>query len=129
MRLAKPLLAERSDITSFAQLEELTNALISLFNRWDKYTRGSLSSCPNLSTTSSVELTTPLDVPPMLDIPTTCHKKVKEDEPQSGLCSTDEVVANLLAEELDRRETVTVEEMEVDTYEEYFKGAFILAAV
>ena len=131
--LAKPLMEARGAITSFAQLEELTRDLISLFNQWGKFVRTGLKSCPDLSISDTVKLTSVKEgeAPPMLDIPDHCFKKTKGDTGSEGWMLTEQDM-NLMEEMAMQVDVVTTEEDEVETvveeeevqatYEEYVKG-------
>ena len=135
--LAKPLMEARGAITSFAQLEELTRDLISVFNQWGKFTRRGLSSCPDLSASDTVHLTSVKEgeAPPMLDIPEHCFKKTRGDTESEGWMLTEQNM-NMLEELVEQMNVVTREEEEVETatdeveeeeqatYGEYLKDLF-----
>ena len=116
--LAKPLLEARDTISTFAQLQELTNALIAEFSNWDKYTTSSMRDCPNLASSDVVDLHVNPEAPSMTDVPDTYHKKIRT-EPMT----TDTVVFE--EEELvmmDMSDEVMVKEADIETYRNYLKG-------
>ena len=122
--LAKPLMEARDPITSFEQLEELTDDLISVFNQWGKHHRNSLTSCPDLASSHTVTLSTVQEAPPMLDIPDHCYKKLKEDQVEEGWMLTAEDIEMLEEMSVEEERTANVEKVEPATYREYMKGMF-----
>ena len=126
LRLAQPLLEAAGPVTSFTQLEELTDSLISQFNNWGKYAKTGLSSCEDLALSDTVELSTVDEAPLMLDIPDHCYKRIKGGRDGEGFLLAEEEI-NLLAEdEQSAMDTVEIGsekvELDLDTYGEYLKG-------
>ena len=125
--LAKPLMEARGPITSFAQLEELTNDVISVFNLWGKYGKTGLSSCPDLSVSGTVNLSSVQegDAAPILDIPRHCYKKIKgDDEGGEGWMLTEEDMNRLedMVMEVEQVEEPVEALKEYATFGEYMKG-------
>ena len=127
--LAEPLMEGRAPITSFTLLEALADEVISTFNRWDKYSKPGLASCPNLALSSTVKFSSAQEAPPALDIPDSVlnipgvpFKKVKlatqvENKEKEGRGESSKVVKAMLAEPV--REDLA-------TYGEYMKGHILV---
>ena len=138
VRLAEPLLEEHGPVTSFAQLEELTDSLISVFNNWGKYAKKGLSSCENLALSNTVELSRVEEAPLMLDIPDHCYKRVKVGQGEGFELTEREIrlLTEVEAAAVDTVDTVdtvdmvdtvdTADKVEevLDTFGEYLKGFF-----
>ena len=123
---ALELMEEQGPITTFSQLEELVGELLGIFNTWEKFKRsGGLKSCPNLASSSIVELLPAPGVPVMEDISPTFNP---DEQPDFSVME----LANLFQEELgcrgaDPLEVVglqqPVQDSQEDHYREYMKGA------
>ena len=121
VKLALSLIDSRGLPKTFSEFDALAKDLVLEFNRFDKYKRSSLSDCPNLSLSDSVELLEATEAPLILDIPDTCNKKVKEG---TQVCN-DLVLEEVEMEVEDMAESNQIEAVEVKdllTYEEYHKG-------
>ena len=130
--LALPLLEEHGPITSYEELKKLVQKLLASFLTWDKFSRHSLSSCPNLASADTVSLHESPEVDPISDL-ANLFKRVREegddkeegdaegheegDEMEEEEIPDDEEESNLLNNEPGR-----VVEGDNDTYLEYVKG-------
>lgn len=115
--LAKPLLKTRDTITTFAQLQELTDALIAEFSNWGKYSPSSLHDTPNLASSDVVDLLVNPDAPSMTDVPDTYYKKIREDQMTDSVVFEEEELVMV-----DTTEEVRVKEAEIETYKNYLRG-------
>ena len=61
--LASPLLAARGPITVYSELREVVGVLLASILPWEKFTRPSLKSCPNLASADIA----PLELSPEAD--------------------------------------------------------------
>ena len=118
VKLALSLIDSRGLPKTSSEFEALAKDLVLEFNRFDKYKRGSLSDCPNLSLSDTVELLEASEAPLILDIPYTCNKKVKEGTQVCDDLMLEEVED--MAEQSNQMEGVEVKDLL--TYEEYHKG-------
>ena len=117
VKLALSFVESRGLPRTFSELEALAKDLSLEFNLFDKYKRSSISDCPNLSISDTVELLEAREAPPMLDIPETCNKKVKAGtQACTGLVLEVEEVSVQLSQ-VDRTQL-----KDLHTYEEYHKG-------
>ena len=138
--LAQPMLAEHGPFTSYADLKQLVKQIIARFITWEKFSCPSLRSCPNLSSSATIELSTAPEVEAILDTETThveaildqetTHKKVRGPEEDKEVCEAAEVLLN--AQEAPQEEVEggnpepekrRVEGVE-DKYLEYVQGWF-----
>ena len=117
VKLALSLIDSRGLPKTFSEFEALAKALVLEFNHFDKYKRSSLSDCPNLSLSDSVELLEASEAPLILDIPNTCNKKVKEE---IQVCDDLVLEVEDMAEQSNQMEGVEVQDLL--TYEEYHRG-------
>ena len=125
--LAEPLMEGRAPITSFTLLEALADEVISTFNRWDKYSKPGLASCPNLALSSTVKFSLAQEAPPALDIPDSVldipgvpfkkAKLVTQVEEKEGRGESSKVVKAMLAEPVREDQA---------TYGEYMKGRILV---
>ena len=121
VRLALSLVGSRGLPKTVSELDSLAKELSLEFNRFDKYKRPSLSDCPNLSLSDTVELLEVKEAPLMLDIPNTCVKRVKE-----GIQVCADLVLEVENMAVQASQVERAEVKDLLTYEEYNKGLYFI---